>query len=254
MKLKFLISFVWIPFVFFAIVLSLFSRSAVAQEATLALCETDRHSIRLYRQNGQVFMRAYDRQERVIWVNQTPTRSQTISEGTLYTNLQGEQPINVLVSSDRNCAVQIGDRPLESGTLVEREPSVAEIMNELAIVTGTVAYLPRIALPPQAVVEVKLLNVSRADAPAITIAEQIISTNGRQVPIPFSLSYDPEAIDPQHRYAVQARILINDRLRWINTTQYPVITQGNPSIVDILVQFVDSSPEGTEDDTGRTED
>lgn len=247
MKPILLISVVCFPFAFGAIVFSVFSQSAVAQEATLALCETDRHSIRLYRQSGQIFMRAYDRQERVIWIDQTPTRSQVISEGTLYTNLQGEQLINVLVSSDRNCAVQIGDRPLVSGTLLEREPSVAEIMNDLALVTGTVAYLPRIALPPQAVVEVKLLDVSQADAPAITIAEQTIATNGRQVPIPFSLSYDPEAIDPRHRYAVQARILVNDRLRWINTTQYPVITQGNSSNVDVLVEPVSSSSDRVED-------
>jgi uncharacterized lipoprotein YbaY len=238
MKLKSLFLIVCFPFVSSAIVFSLFSRSAVAQDATLALCETDRTSIRVYRQSGQILMRVYDRQDRIVWVNQTPTRSQTTSEGTLYTNLRGEQTINLFVGSDQDCSVQIGDRPAENGTLLERESSVAEIMNELAIVTGTVAYLPRIALPPQAVVEVKLLDVSRADAPAITIAEQIIPTNGRQVPIPFSLSYDPEAIEQRYRYAVQARILVNDRLLWISTTQYPVITQGNPSSVDILVEPV----------------
>jgi uncharacterized lipoprotein YbaY len=246
MKLKSLLLTICFSFVSSAIVLSLLSRSAIAQEATLALCETDRTSIRIYRQSGQILMRVYDREDRIVWVNQTPTRSQTTSEGTLYTNLFGEQTINLLVGSGQDCSVQIGDRLAESGTLLEREPSVAEIMNELAIVTGTVAYLPRIALPPQAVVEVKLLDVSRADAPAITIAEQIIPTNGRQVPIPFSLSYDPETIEQRYRYAVQARILVNDRLLWISTTQYPVITQGNPTSIDILVEPVASPNSGEE--------
>ena len=43
-------------------------------------------------------------------------------------------------------------------------------------VTGSVTYRERIALPPSAVVTVKLLDVSRADAPAELIAEQVIAT------------------------------------------------------------------------------
>ena len=43
-----------------------------------------------------------------------------------------------------------------------------------ARVTGTISYRQRIALTPTAVVEVKLLDVSRAGAQAITIAEQTI--------------------------------------------------------------------------------
>ena len=47
-----------------------------------------------------------------------------------------------------------------------------------SVVTGTVTYRERIALSPQAVVEVKLLDISQADAPAITIGEQIIEKPG----------------------------------------------------------------------------
>ena len=41
-------------------------------------------------------------------------------------------------------------------------------------VTGSVTYRERIALPPTAVVQVRLVDVSRADAPAVLIAEQVI--------------------------------------------------------------------------------
>ncbi len=41
-------------------------------------------------------------------------------------------------------------------------------------VTGSITYRERIALPPSAVVAVKLVDVSLADAPAVLIAEQII--------------------------------------------------------------------------------
>lgn len=85
------------------------------------------------------------------------------------------------------------------GMACEPQPATA--------VTGTVTYPQRIALPPEAVVVVKLEDVSLADAPAVVIAERTIPTNGQQVPIPFKLVYDPGDIIPNHRYTVSARIL-----------------------------------------------
>ncbi|NJO78715.1 MAG: hypothetical protein HC827_09400 [Cyanobacteria bacterium RM1_2_2] len=102
-------------------------------------------------------------------------------------------------------------------------------------VSGTVTYRQRIALPPSAVVEVRLQEVSRLDAPAVTIAEQIIETEGRQVPFAFTLNYDPSEIDPRFTYVVQARITVDDELQWINTTAYRVITQGAPETVEVIV-------------------
>lgn len=108
-----------------------------------------------------------------------------------------------------------------------------------ATVTGVVTYRQRIALPPNAVVEVKLQDVSRADAAAIVLDEQIIQTNGKQVPIPFTLKYDPAKINPSYSYAVSARILVDGKLRWINTARHAVITGGNPTNnVTVLVNQV----------------
>lgn len=105
-------------------------------------------------------------------------------------------------------------------------------------VTGTVTYRQRSALPPGAVIEVKLLDVSRADAPAVTIAEQTVDPAGRQVPIAFELTYDAGHIVPNRRYAVRASILENNRLLFTSTQSYPVITGGNPSKVEIVVSPV----------------
>jgi uncharacterized lipoprotein YbaY len=107
-----------------------------------------------------------------------------------------------------------------------------------ARVTGTVTYRQRIALPPNAVVEVKLLDVSRQDAPAVTIAQQNITVGNRQVPIPFTLTYNPARINPRHTYTIQARILINGRPRFRNTSAYRVITQGRPNTVEVVVNPV----------------
>lgn len=114
----------------------------------------------------------------------------------------------------------------------------ASDVTQTASVSGTVTYRQRIALMPSAIVEVKLLDVSRADAPAVTIAEQVIRAAGRQVPIGFELRYDPRRIDERHRYAVQARILEDGKLRFINTQAFPVITVGNPNTVEVVVSPV----------------
>lgn len=104
-----------------------------------------------------------------------------------------------------------------------------------AHVTGDVSYRQRIALTPRAVVEVRLLDVSRADASSTTIAEQTIRPGGRQVPISFDLVYDLERIDPRGRYTIQVRILDRNRLRFTNSQAYPVITNGHPNEVNVIV-------------------
>lgn len=104
-----------------------------------------------------------------------------------------------------------------------------------ASVSGNVFYLERIALPPNASVNVKLVDVSKADAPAKTIGEQTIENAGRQVPIPFEISYDTTAIDARHTYAVQARITVDGKLWFISTTSYMVITRGHPNRVEVRV-------------------
>jgi putative lipoprotein len=102
-------------------------------------------------------------------------------------------------------------------------------------VTGTVAYRDRMALPPGAVVQVQLSDVSRQDAPARVVAETTITPGGRQVPIPFELHYDPGAIDQKHSYAVRATIRDGDRLLYTTNTAAPVITRGNPTQVPLML-------------------
>lgn len=116
--------------------------------------------------------------------------------------------------------------------------SGANDAGQTASVTGTIRYLQRSALAPNAVIEVKLLDVSRADAAVITIAEQTIESEGRQVPFRFELRYDPRRIDPRNRYAVRAQILENGKLRFISTRAFPVITNGNPNTIEVIINPV----------------
>jgi len=102
-------------------------------------------------------------------------------------------------------------------------------------VTGTVTYRQRIALPPGAVVSVRLLDASRQDVSAGVIGEDRIVTGGKQVPIAFNIPYDRGRIQERNRYVVRAEIRDGERLLFTTDTSYPVITQGNPTVAEIVV-------------------
>ena len=52
-------------------------------------------------------------------------------------------------------------------------------------VSGPSLYLQRMALPPSSLITVQLVDVSRADSPAIVIGEQFFEAGGQQVPFVF---------------------------------------------------------------------
>jgi putative lipoprotein len=120
-----------------------------------------------------------------------------------------------------------------------------------ATITGTVTYREKIALPPQGVViTVKVEDVSRADAPAITIGEQIIENPAHQVPIPFEIEYNPDDIDERYTYAMRVRIEVDGELWFINTTRYQVVTRGFPtSDVEVMLEKVGPRETATLEDT-----
>jgi len=132
------------------------------------------------------------------------------------------------------------DKPEGNGAMLVKDCKLVEAAKQdPAVISGSVTYRERIALPPTAVLEVKLLEVSKADAPATVIAEQKIATEGKQVPIPFELKLDPAKIDARHRYTVSVRILVGDQLRYVSDTAYPVQANGtSASGMEIIVKAV----------------
>ena len=100
-------------------------------------------------------------------------------------------------------------------------------------VTGSILYRERIALPPTAQIEIRLDDVSLADAPANNMATQSFASEGKQVPFAFTLTVDRADIDPRHSYAVSARITDADgKLMFITDTRNSV-TFGSGSTVDM---------------------
>jgi putative lipoprotein len=111
--------------------------------------------------------------------------------------------------------------PADSGTLLFRaQPQV----------TGSVSYRERMALPPGSVVRVQIQDVSIADAPTTILGEQVIITEGEQVPFSFAISYAASEIQENRRYSVAARITDPDgRLLFISDTANLVITDDRPT-------------------------
>ena len=108
-------------------------------------------------------------------------------------------------------------------------------------ITGTVSYRVRSALPPEAIIQVRLEDVSRTDAPATLVAEDKIVLGPRQVPVPFELKFDPAKIDPRRAYAISASIVVEGQLRFVNERAYRVLTQGHSSHVEMNLKPADAN-------------
>ena len=112
--------------------------------------------------------------------------------------------------------------------------------NPQAAVTGEVIKLDAAMLPPGAVVEVKLLDVSRQDVEAVEISTFTTELGDDQLPVGFELPYDPEAIQPQAIYTVRAVVRDADgNLLYTSTKAITVITEGAPvRNVEVIVEPV----------------
>lgn len=95
----------------------------------------------------------------------------------------------------------------------------------MGTISGRVIYLERIALPPGAIVTVELRDVSIADAAAKTLASTRFEAEGGP-PYPFELSFDADAIDERHTYALKAMIRLGDQLLFTTDTHHPAFTGG----------------------------
>jgi putative lipoprotein len=104
-------------------------------------------------------------------------------------------------------------------------------------VTGNLYWRERLVLRPGAVAEVSLIDVSRADAPARTIADQTIE-DVSVPPVPFALEFDSASIDERMSYAVRAVIRHEGRLLFTTDTHNPVLTRGAGSTVDLMLKKV----------------
>jgi len=110
-----------------------------------------------------------------------------------------------------------------------------------AAVHGSLVCADAAEVPPGATVTVQLLDVSRADAPSVTVAEQVIEQPQGAV-VDYELPYDPEAIDPRASYTVSARVTRGDELLYVTDTHNPVLSRGASDRLDVRLAPVSPPP------------
>jgi putative lipoprotein len=117
-------------------------------------------------------------------------------------------------------------------------------------ITGDISYRERIALPDNAVATISLIDVSLADAPAQTLAQQVIDPAG-QVPIGFVLDVDSEDVVSGHSYAISARIDVEGELWFVNDTRISVDPANHDAPISVpLVSAQGASEAPVADEAG----
>jgi putative lipoprotein len=98
---------------------------------------------------------------------------------------------------------------------------------------GSITWHATSALPPDAVLIVRIQDTARADAPALTLAEQRIGLAGNPLPIPFKLTIDRDLIGKNAQITVAARIERKGKLLFISDSIHRAFSDGQPRQVDI---------------------
>jgi hypothetical protein len=99
--------------------------AAQAQLQTLARCEAEQTTVRVYDAGDGLMMRAFDRVNNIQWLD-TPARQQANLAGTDYFNVRGEVQVRLYAPANPNesCFIVIGDNPPQAGRLIGDAPIV----------------------------------------------------------------------------------------------------------------------------------
>ncbi len=103
------------------------------------------------------------------------------------------------------------------------------------LLAGTVRTEETMALLPTDVLVLALVEDQPGGRPALLLAERQVLAPG-QPPMAFELAYRSDRIDPGRRYRLVARILRQGMLLFVADAGSPVLTQGSPDRVEILLQ------------------
>jgi putative lipoprotein len=120
---------------------------------------------------------------------------------------------------------------------------------EALTINGTATYRERMALPPDAVFEATLEDVSRADSTANVLGRARIESPGNP-PFHFSINYDPGQIVTNHTYVVRARVTEGGKLLFTSDQRYQVLTLGHGSEIAMMMLRRVSTPPAAAPATG----
>lgn len=115
-------------------------------------------------------------------------------------------------------------------------PPGPDMTTGATVLNVTALYRERIMLPPGHVLNVRIEDVSLADAPARILAEANEPLAGPP-PYRLVLAFSSAEIDPRHTYAVRADIRDpSGALVFVTDTRHTVLTNGAPASAEIVLK------------------
>lgn len=105
---------------------------------------------------------------------------------------------------------------------------------------GTARVPDQTVLPPGAVLEAQLQDVSRADAPALVLGRARLDPMG-EPPWRFAITYDDAAIRPGMRYSVRATVTHQGRLLLTTDRMHPVL-DGRDAPIELQLVWATRRP------------
>ena len=123
---------------------------------------------------------------------------------------------------------------LIAATMVFALAAPSAVAQQMKTIAGSATYRERIALPPNAVLEATLEDVSQADSPARVIGRTRVENPGHP-PFQFSIWYDPSQIIDTHSYAVRARVTVDGNPMFLTDKSYPVLTGAKEKDVPMII-------------------
>jgi uncharacterized lipoprotein YbaY len=106
-------------------------------------------------------------------------------------------------------------------------------------VKGTLTYREVLAHAVDAKVIVQILDISGVDGTEIVLAEQTIEPAGRSITLEFEVGFDPASIMPNGVYVMSVNMVADGKVLYGTTTRPNVITQGHPTMVNLVMARVD---------------
>lgn len=101
-------------------------------------------------------------------------------------------------------------------------------------VTGEVRFAREVVLPEGAVVTVRLLDTSLADASSVELGRDVIE-NAERLPVRFRIEYDRDQVSDRNEYSLSADVRHGDDLLYVSDAVHPVLTRGASRNSDVVV-------------------
>jgi putative lipoprotein len=128
----------------------------------------------------------------------------------------------ITMSARRNAIALSRRRVLSAATLALALPWAIPALAKDVTLRGTVSFSESITVPPDAVLEVSLVDLTPAEAPESVVTIGRMRTRGLSS-IAYRLTVDDRLLHRGHNYVLKARILVDGKVWLANTTPHPVM-------------------------------